>query len=299
MLFVLSLFRLKMRVVAFLISTIAIMVKLAYRHPVDPVSLLALRMLFALPIYLSVAWFSKSKGNSPVRSKDYVYISLFGVMGYYVASLCDFLGLQYVTAGLERLILFIYPTLVVLISALFLSRPINKKQWLALGLTYGGILITFVDPYTMADNKNVWLGSSLIFVAALAYAVYLVGSGSMLPRIGTLRYTSLAMSAACIAVLVHHGIAAGWQLFHFTAPVYWLALMMAILATVLPSFLIMEGIRVVGSSNGSIIGSVGPISTIVLAYIFLDERFGYLQWIGTLLVIGGVLIISLDKHRQK
>lgn len=284
---------------AVLFSTKAVLVKLAYREEIDTISLLALRMLFALPIYLLVAYFSDRRHAAKVSRKDYGYIALFGAMGYYMASLLDFMGLRYITAGLERLILFVYPTLVLFLSALFLGKSVTSKQLLALVLTYGGILVTFIDPYTFTDNEEIWKGSLLVFGAAFAYAAYLVGSGSMVARIGTMRYTSLAMSAACIAVLIHHGISAQWDLFDFSWDIYRLALLMAIIATVLPSFLIMEGIRIIGSSNASIIGSVGPISTIVMAYLFLDERFGYLQALGTFLVIGGILIISLSKKDAK
>jgi len=240
---------------AIMFSTKAVMVKLAYRHDVDSLSLLALRMLFALPIYLAIGFWA-----------------------------------------MERLVLFIYPTLVVLISTIFLGKKLNKTIILALVLTYIGILIAFLENLNMPDNPDFLWGALFVFLAAFTYAIYIVGSGNLLPRIGTLRYTSIAMSAACISVLVHHATTQQLVLFHFDNMVYVYGFLMAIFATVLPSFLVSEGIRIIGANRAAIIGSIGPISTIILAYFFLGEGFGWFQILGTFLVIGGVLLISTKKE---
>lgn len=288
-------------------STKAVFVKLAYQYDVDSISLLALRMAFSLPIFLSIAWWSNRDTQNKdykMQSKDWFYTLLLGAMGYYLASLLDFLGLQYVTAGMERLILFTYPTLVVLISVLFLKKKILKIHYIALTLTYIGIGMAFFeylqsDAHSIFDVNNQFMfGAILIFGAALAYAVYLVGSGNLLPRLGTVRYNSLSMSAAGMAVLIHHAITNQLALFNFVPEVYYYGMAMALVSTVIPSFLIAEGIRIIGATNASIIGSVGPISTIILAYIFLGERLGWWQWGGTLLVIVGVLLISLQKGKS-
>ncbi|MCB0587542.1 MAG: DMT family transporter [Phaeodactylibacter sp.] len=286
---------------AVLFSTKAVIVKLAYRYEVDSISLLALRMLFSLPFFLLVASYSGKASNrrhARLSHRDRWSILILGVMGYYLASLLDFLGLQYITAGLERLILFVYPTLVLLIGALVFREPVYRRQLGALVLTYVGITIAFLEGLSLSGGKNFVLGTVMVFFGALAYAVYIVGSGRLLPRIGTLRFTSLAMTAAAAAVLIHHGIARQWHLFGFPAPVYGLAFLMALIATVLPSFILSEGIRIIGSGNASIVGSIGPVSTIVLAYIFLGEQLGWMQWSGTILVISGVLFITLQKHRK-
>ncbi len=284
---------------AILFSTKAVFVKLAYRYEVDSTSLLALRMLFSLPFFLLIGWWNQRKNptRTALTRRDWGSIALLGFAGYYLASLLDFLGLQYIGAGMERLILFVYPTLVLLISALVYKQPVLPKQFMALVLTYIGITVAFAQGAKRSGEAHFWLGAVLIFGSALAYAIYLIGSGRLLPRLGTLRYTSLAMTFAAISILVHHGILYHWDLLGFAPQVYQLSLVMAILATVLPSFLISEGIRIIGSSNASIIGSVGPISTIILAYVFLNEQFGVYQWVGTLLVIGGVLMISLQKGK--
>ncbi len=278
-------------------SSKAVLVKLAYRYEVDSISLLALRFAFSLPFYAWIAWrggLHKSSGYRRPKGKEWWQIGLYGVAGYYLASLFDFIGLNYVTASLERLILFLYPTLVLLLSAVFLHRRVTRVQYRAVLLTYVGMAIAFSENLLGGAGQDLIFGSALIFLAALTYAGYLIGSGQLLPRLGTWQYTSLAMSAAAVAVLAHHGLTHGWQLFHFAWPVYGYAFLMAVIATVLPSFMIAEGIRITGAGNAAIIGSVGPISTIVLAYIFLDERLGWLQWGGTLLVIAGVLLISLQ-----
>lgn len=283
---------------AILFSTKAIMVKLAYRYGVDSLSLLALRMLFSLPLYLLIAGYDKSKqgqNRAPLSRQTWLYTLGLGVLGYYLASLFDFLGLQYVSAGMERLLLFLYPTLVVILSSILFKEKVSRSKMLALLLTYLGVSIAFAQNINQTNDNNLWLGAGLILLSAFTYAVYLLGSGRFLQRVGTLRFTSLAMIGACTAVLVHHGIVKQWQLFNFATPVYYYGMVMAVFATVVPSFLISEGIRLIGASNASVIGSIGPISTIILAYIFLGESFGFWQWIGTFLVIGGVLIISLQK----
>ncbi len=286
---------------AICLSAKAVIIKLAYQYGVESVSLLTLRMLFSLPFYLFIVTYATgrlSKAYMSPGKKDLALIVLFGVIGYYLASLFDFLGLQYISASLERIILFIYPTLVVILSAIFLGKPITRNQTLALLLTYAGIGIVFSENLLMPEREDFLLGTGLVLLGALAYAIYLMGSGSLLPRIGTWRFTSYAMMAAAGAVIIHHGIQYRWALFHFPWEVYGLALLMALISTVLPSFLISEGIRVIGAGNTAIIGSVSPVSTIILAYIFLEERLGSMQWVGALVVIAGVLLVTLQKQKS-
>ena len=285
---------------AILFSTKAIFVKLAYQYNIDSVSLLALRMIFALPFYIIIAWwsFSKTPLDVPMKTKDFLAIGLLGVGGYYLASLFDFIGLQYISASMERLILFAYPTLVVLISALIFRKQILRNQAIALLVTYLGIALTFYEKAFIEQSQQFLLGALWVFIAALTYAIYLVGSGQWLPRLGTWRFTSVAMIFSALAILCHHGLTNQWKLGHFDWPVYQYSIAMATIATVLPSFLISAGIKLIGANNASIIGSVGPVSTIILAYIFLNERLTLLQMIGTIVVILGVLIISTQKNRQ-
>ncbi len=281
----------------------AVLVKLAYQYDVDTLSLLTLRMSFALPFFVGIAIYSTQKNNKqkvPVMlsSKDWGALAFLGVIGYFAASYLDFWGLQYISASMERLILFIYPTIVLLLNLVIFKEKINRIQVIALLITYIGISIVFAEGLSISQQPNFVLGGFLVFCCAITYAIYLVGSGQLLPRLGTLRFTSHAMIFACLAVIIQHGIMQQWQLSGFAPQVYLYAFLMAVLATVLPTLLVSEGIRVIGASTASIIGSVGPISTILLAYIFLGERLGFWQWVGAIVVIGGVLLISLQKKRK-
>ncbi len=277
----------------------AVLVKLAYRYEMDSVTLLTLRMIFSLPFFLINAWIGKQRhkrgGNyEGLRWRDWLNVIALGLSGYYLASLLDFMGLQYITAGLERLILFLYPTMVLLLSSFFLRKAVTRTQFGALLLTYGGVAMALLD-HTQLGVDNVLLGAVLIFGSGFAYAVYMVGSTKYILRLGPMRYTSTAMIAASMAIILHHGIVYQWQLWHYPAEVYWLVLAMAIFATVLPTLLVSEGIRVIGAGNTAIISSIGPVATIIMGYVFLGESFGGWQVPGTLLVMGGVLWISLKK----
>jgi len=288
---------------AIMFSIKAVLVKLAYQYDVDTLSLLTLRMSFALPFFIGIAIYSTRKNSNletPVTlsNKDWGSLAFLGIIGYFAASYLDFWGLQYISASMERLILFIYPTIVLLLNAIFFKEKINRIQIIALLLTYVGISIVFAEGLSISQQPNFILGGFLVFCCAITYAIYLVGSGRLLPRLGTLRFTSHAMIFACLAVIVQHGIVLQWQLTDFAPQVYLYAFLMATLATLLPTLMVSEGIRIIGASNASIIGSVGPISTILLAYIFLDERLGFWQWLGAIVVIGGVLLISLQRKKS-
>ncbi|MDP4710781.1 MAG: DMT family transporter [Saprospiraceae bacterium] len=281
-----------------LVSTKAILVKLAYQYDIGMIALLSLRMLFSLPVFVLIAYrsWNRQKGKlEGLTRKDWFKIALIGVMGYYLASMFDFLGLQYITAGLERLILFVYPTLVVLIVAFAGKKPIPGFQVKALLLTYLGILLAFLENVLNNSSENILLGTVLVFGCALFYALYIVGSSYYVAKTGSWLFTSIAMIAASGAVFLHQLTAGDQALGQFDWQVYALALTMSIIATILPTFMISEGIRLVGASNAAIIGSVGPISTIILAYIFLGEQLGWIQIVGTGLVVAGVLAISLQK----
>lgn len=283
---------------AVLFSAKAIFVKLAYQYTIDPVSLLTLRMVFSLPFFLVIGYFSGNKKETvSLRRIDWVNIMLLGMIGYYLASLFDFQGLQYITAGLERLILFVYPTIVVIIAAVLYKRPIRKIQYIALFMTYVGIFIAFVFDVNLQTQPNIGLGALLIFLSALTYAIYLIGSGKMIPKVGTMRFTAYAMSFSALAIIIHSYFLNRLALWNFESEVYIISGLMAIFSTVIPSFLISGGIKWIGSDNASIVGSIGPVSTIVLAYFFLGEAISISQLIGTAFVLAGVLTISLKKEK--
>ena len=277
-------------------STKAIFVKLAYRETdVDAVTLLALRMIFALPFFVISAFVSSKKSdNVKFTRAQWIKIALIGCLGYYISSLLDFLGLQYVTAGIERLILFVYPTMVLLISALIFKQKIKPVQWLAVFITYAGLIIAFYGEVDLSttQSKNFYLGAILIFTCAITYAMYIVGSGRLIPQVGSAKFNSYAMSFACIGVLIHYFFNNTQSLFNLDAQIYSYSLLMAVLSTVIPSYLVAEGIKRIGSDNAAIVGSVGPVSTIIQAYFFLQEPIFALQIVGTILILFGVLLIG-------
>lgn len=279
-------------------SAKAIFVKQAYVYEINTVSLLLIRMGIALPIYITIALFvSFRKNQEKLQWKDVFSILALGCMGYYLASFFDFHGLQFITASLERLILFIYPTLVLLISSLVLKKKIYQNQKIAIVITYVGVLIAFYRYNSSADNNgNLILGAGLIFASALSYAIFLVGSGNLIPRLGSVRYTSYAMIVSCLAVLLHFSLGSQVNIFSYPSEVYKIGMEMALISTVIPSFMLGEAIKQIGASNVAIVGSIGPVSTIVMATIFLNERIGVFQILGTLVVIFGVLLITLSKR---
>ena len=277
-----------------LFSAKAVMVKLAYTYGIDHLTLLLFRMVFALPFYVTIALFSKPQESQKVHSKDYLWLFLFGFLGYYLASLFDFMGLEHIKAGLERIILFIYPTIVVLLSWIFFKKRLTRNQFLAIFITYLGVLITFWDEIGISGDDVYW-GGFLIFLSAFTYAGYLVGSGWLIPKFGVLRFTSYAMIVSTFCIIVHYGLIADFDLFDYPKEVYYLGLAMAVFSTLIPSFLVSEAIKQLGASTFSIFGSLGPVSTIILAFFFLDERITYLQVFGMFVVIMGVTLVSKNK----
>ncbi|MGB2129231.1 MAG: DMT family transporter [Flavicella sp.] len=280
-----------------LFSTKAIFVKLAYEYGVDTITLLLLRMLFSMPVYVVVLVFLKKKTLISLKFKDYFWLFFFSFVGYYLASYFDFIGLRYIKAGLERVVLFVYPTLVLLLGRLFLKVKVTRAQLLAIVLTYIGVIIAFYNELSYGGNE-VYIGVSFVFFSALTYAMYLVGSGWLLPRFGVLRYTSYAMLAATFCVFVHYLSVPTDSLFSYESEVYYLGGAMALFSTVIPSFFVSKAIKMIGSGNFSIIGSVGPITTLILANIFLGELFSSHQIIGTVIVITGVLLLSRSEIKK-
>lgn len=279
-------------------SAKAIMVKLAYLDKVDAITLLALRMAFSLPFFLVVAVrANRNKHSQALTARDKLAVLGLGLIGYYLASYLDFLGLQYISASLERLILFLYPTMVVLISALVFRERIGRTAGFALLISYAGIALVFVHDMK-ATELDALTGSVLVFGSALAYAVYLVGAGHTIARIGASRFTAYVMTVACVACLVQFAVTHPVAALNLPPRVYALSIGMAVFSTVLPAFLLAAAMRRIGSMHTSMVGSIGPVSTIFLAYVFLGERMSPEQIAGSILVLIGVLMISLKKRAQ-
>jgi drug/metabolite transporter (DMT)-like permease len=275
---------------AVLFSTKAIVAKLLYRYQIDAVTLIAFRMLFSLPVFAAVALW-KMRTEAPLAAIDRWRLVGLGLVGYYLSSFLDFLGLQYISVGLERLILFLTPTFVLLISTVFLKHHISRLQWLALLASYCGIVLVFVHDL-QGGASNVALGSLLVLGSATSYAVYLLGSGELVKRIGALRLVSYAMcvsSAACIGQFFLLRPAA---MLLQPLPVYGLSLLNGIFCTVLPVFMTMTAVQRIGAATASQAGMIGPVSTLFLGALVLGEPITNWQLAGTSLVLAGIYMLS-------
>lgn len=282
-----------------LFSSKAVMVKIAYKYNVDAITMLLLRMLFSFPFYVVIAYLYRNKKQEIITTKkDYAWVVVFGFVGYYLASYFDFVGLTYIKASLERIILFVYPTIVIILNRLFFKLAITKIQTTAILLSYLGIVIAFSDEVDISGN-NVYLGGFFILLSAITYASYLVGSGWLIPKFGVVKFTAYAMLVSCFCVFVHFSIIGHTELFNLPWQVYGLGFLIAFFATVIPSFLVSASIKIISSSNFAIVAGIGPISTIVLASFFLNEQLTLLQFFGAILVIIGIVITSLKKAKEK
>ncbi len=283
------------------LSSKAIMVKLAYAYPVDAITLIALRMVFSAPFFIILALWTRASVGAPIISRrDGWTILIIGILGGYGPMWLDFAGLMYVSAGLERIILFLYPTLVVLITAVVFKQRIGKREIFALISTYAGVaLVVGHDLIALKTSASgTIIGVFLVSASAFVYAVYLVLCGRLIPRVGALQFTAYSMLAATVASLLHFATTTHTvPVMHLPAQVYWLSLLMAVVATVLPAVLLNTGIHHIGSNKASLVASVGPVSTILLAYIFLGEPITWLQLAGTALVLLGVLVIVKPKQQ--
>ena len=274
----------------------AIIVKLGYRYGADAITLIALRMLVALPFFVVTALIVQHRGALPLATADRWRIAGLGFLGYYLASYLDFLGLAYVSASLERLILYLSPTIVLFIGMVFFGRRATGRQIAALVVGYLGVVIAFAHDLRVGGS-DVLLGSALVFGSALAYSVYLVGSGELVRRVGSIRLTALASSVAALCCIVHFAVTRPWSLL-ITQPleVYELSLLNGTLCTVVPVFAVMMAIQRLGATVAAQIGMVGPVSTIVLAALILHEAMGPYQVVGTVLVMLGVFIVSKSQR---
>ena len=268
----------------------AILAKLMYRHGVDAVQVLFWRMLLALPLFLALAWWA-GRGKPAFTRRDWMAIVGLGFCGYYLASLLDFLGLQYITASLERLILYLNPTLVLLMSVLWLRVRVSKRQMVAIALSYAGVLIVFSHELSF-EGTNVALGATLVFASALSYAVYLVASGEVVQRIGALRLTGAATSVACVFAIAQLFVLRSPSAAIVPEPVIWLSLLNALLTTFAPVVMVMMAIERIGAPLAAQCGMVGPMSTILLGVVLLGEPFTGWVVAGTLLVLVGVWLLA-------
>jgi drug/metabolite transporter (DMT)-like permease len=274
----------------------AIIVKLAYRYGVDAVMVIMLRMLFALPIFTAMAWWA-SRGQARLSGRDWLGVLGLGVTGYYLASFLDFLGLQHVTASLERLILYLNPTLVMLLGWLLYRRPWTRLQLAGMAVSYTGVLLVFGQELRL-EGSNVPLGALLVFLSTISYALYMVYSGQLVRRLGSLRLVGLATSVACVLCIAQYMVLRPVADVFTVAPeVIWLSLLNALLCTAVPVLLVMMAIERVGAAATSQAGMVGPISTILLGVWLLGEPFTLWLAAGTVLVIAGIFVFTRGARR--
>jgi drug/metabolite transporter (DMT)-like permease len=278
---------------AILFSTKAVLAKLLYRYHMDAVTLIAFRMLFSLPVFAAVALW-KMRTEAPLSTSDRWRVAGLGLVGYYLSSYLDFLGLQYISVGLERLILFLTPTIVLLITAVVFKRGISREQWLALALSYAGIVLVFVHDLTGGAGSTV-TGSLLVLGSAAAYAVYLLGSGEMVRRIGSLRLVAYAMCVSSVACIAQFFVLRPASLLIQPMPVYWLSLGNGIFCTIFPVFMTMVAVQRIGAASASQAGMIGPVSTLFLGALVLGEPITAVQLSGTALVLAGIYMLSLKK----
>lgn len=275
------------------LSTKAIFAKLAYRYGVDPLSILALRMFFALPLLIVMAYRAERKELVPLRRSDLLRIGLLGVMGYYISSLLDFLGLVYISADLERLVLYLYPTFVLLLSSLWFATRLRRAHVVALALSYLGMAIVFLNEPNRA-GPHVLKGSLLVLGCSLGYAAYLVGAGRLIPAVGAARFNVYALLSATAAIALHW-LGSGLTLRGLPLPVYGYGFLMATLATVIPTQLLARGIALVGSGPAAILTMVGPVSTMLLAHWLLQEPITASQVLGSGLMMVGVTLVTAGR----
>ena len=271
-------------------SAKAIIVKLAYRHGVDAVTLIMYRMLFAMPLFVALAWWA-GRGKPALTRRELGVVALLGFSGYYLASFLDFAGLQYISASLERLILYLNPTIVLALSVAVFKQRVRTRQWLALAVSYAGVLLVFGHEVQFSGANTVW-GAALVFGSALSYAVYLVASGAEVQRLGALRLTGWATSVACVLCITQFVLLRPLATAAVAPQVLWLSLLNAVLCTFVPVLMVMMAIERIGATLTAQTGMIGPLSTIAMGVLLLGEPFNAWIGAGTLLVLAGVWLLA-------
>lgn len=273
----------------------AVIVKLAYRHGVDAVTLLMWRMALALPVFVLMAYWG-GRGQPPLSRRDVLRVWGLGFSGYYLASYLDFAGLAYISASLERLILYLNPSLVMGLGVLLHQRRVSRRQGLGMAVSYAGVVLVFGREATLAGS-HVGLGAALVLASAISYAIYLSASGQMVQRLGSLRLVGLASSAACVLCITQflllRPLSAAWV----SEPVLWLSLVNATACTVAPVLMVMMAIERIGSTWTAQVGMVGPMSTLLLSGWLLGEPLTAWVLAGTALVLAGIFVLTAGARR--
>lgn len=276
----------------------AVFVKLAYRYGMDAVTVLALRMALALPFFLVGGWLDAKANPRPIATRDLLHIALLGFFGWYLSSMVNFEGLRHVSVGLERMILYTYPSLVVLGSVLLLGKTLRWGVVLAMLVSYIGIYIGYHAEVTVTASADTFMGAALVFASAVSYAIFVLFSGEMISRIGAVRFTSWVVGFSGLYVLIHFAVThPPGALLRLPAEAYGCGIALAICGTVIPSYLFGIGLRRAGSQAFAVIGMVGPLGTVVLAWFILGETVNVTQMLGLILTLAGGVAVSLLKNK--
>lgn len=280
-------------------SSKGILIKLAYALgvQVDAISVMAIRMSIALPFFLFFAIRqSHSNKQFAMTARDWTDVFLLGFIGYYLSSLLDFSGLAYISASLERMVLYLYPTIVVILTAIMGRRAMHRYEILALIMAYAGMALMFLNQQSL-PNIDIWKGTSLVFAAAVSFSIFLVMGQGVIKRLGPQRFTSYTMSVAALFTLVHYFAIHDVQQFtHLPFNFYMIGIFMALFCTVLPAYMMNEGIHRIGANRAALISSAGPVMTLVLAYLVLNEILTPIQLGGMAMIIGSIYIVG-KSHR--
>ena len=271
----------------------AIIVKLAYGYGVDAVTLIMYRMLFALPLFVALAWWA-GRGKPALTGADWRAVAGLGFCGYYLASFLDFVGLQYITASLERLILYLNPTLVLLLGGLLFGQRIVARQVVAMAVSYAGVLLVFGQEIGTLGPQAA-LGTAFVFASAISYAVYLVCSAHVVKRLGALRLTGLASTVACVLCIAQFVVLRPLSAAEVAPPVLWLSLLNALVGTFAPVLMVMMAIERIGAALTAQTGMIGPLATIAMGVLLLGEPFNAWIGAGTVLVLAGVWLLARSR----
>lgn len=278
---------------AVLFSAKAILAKFQFRYGLDALDVMALRMGLSLPLFLGLGLREHLRGNhTPLNRREWAQVLVLGVLGYYLSSLLDFWGLQYVPVSMERLILFLNPTFVVLIGLFAFARRVTRREWVAMAVSYAGVALVFVENLH-AEGSHVVRGSLLVLAAAFSYALYLAMSGQLIRRIGSLRLVAYAMTVSSAATALHYlAVREPGRLLSWPAEAYGLALVNAVLCTFLPVTFTMGAVARLGAGTAAQLSALGPVSLVFLGGWLLGERITVLQMLGTAVVLGAVLLLT-------
>lgn len=283
-----------------LFSSKSVFAKMAYEYRVDPISVLYMRMLFSLPLIVLIGFlYEKTRKTTMITWQDIAKVALFSVLGYYISALFNFTGLMYVEASIERLVLFLYPTMVIFLSLLFLKKPVSRNQVVAISVSYVGLIIAFADKLFAHTSAGFWFGVILIMLSSFTYAIFLTAADDLISRVGSFRFTTIASLTMCICMIVHAMIAGKAHVQGYNGHVVWYCVLMAVLSTVIPVYMFNYSMGRLGASKVSIISCLGPVCTLVFSAFLLKEAITIWQIMGTIVVMGGVLIVNLEKSTKE